>query len=172
MSETGFARGSLSPVIFFERKDGFCILPPIEVGHGVELARQLHADPRYRDWEWREAGTLSEVDRLQKRLVDQESKRSEHMAQAVGDRSRAITDAVADNLRQRMCSSATSVFEREFIGLYLKLRDEKRGKYRQRLEEHNWFMWAREMDSKTKFEDRMPDQPGEFWRSPEQVRNL
>ncbi len=172
MSETGFARGSLSPVIYFERKDGFCILPPIEVGHGTELARKMLADERYRGWEWREAGTLAEVDRLQKRLVDQEDKRSEFMAQTVGDRSRAVRDAVADSLRQRMCSSATSAYERDFIGLYLQLREEKRDKYRASLEQHRWYLWAREQDSKTKFEDRMPDQPGEFWRTPEQVNNL
>lgn len=137
----------------------------------MALARQMHQQ-KYSDWEWREAGTLADVDRLQKRLVDQENRRSNHMAQTVGDRSRAITDAVADNLRQRMCSSATSAFEREFIGLYLKLREDKRETYRQRLTEAQWFMWAREMDSKTKFEDRMPDQPGEFWRDEQQVRNL
>lgn len=132
----------------------------------------MHADPRYRGWEWREAGTLAEVDRLQKRLVDQENVRANHMAYTVGDRSRAIKDAVADNLRQRMCSSSTSAFERDFIGLYLKLREDKRDKYRDRLTEHNWYLWAREQNSNTKFEDRMPDQPGEFWRSPDQVRNL
>ncbi len=166
MSErTGFCRGTLNPVIYFERRDGFCILAPQEVGQDLSLARRAY-DERYRPqgWEWREAGTLAEVDRLQRRLVEQEEARLRQMADRVGFyRERALAQTAAD-LRARMCSAATSAYERDFIAAYLQLRTDKRDKYRDRLMEHNFYLWAREMDAGTKVEDRMPSQPGEVWR--------
>jgi hypothetical protein len=163
---TGFCKGTLNPVIYFERGDGYAILAPQEVGQDLSLARRIYEE-RYhpQGWEWREAATLQDVDRLQKKLVEQEESRLRKMADVNGfHRERAMAQTASD-LRARMCSSATSSFERDFISAYLKMREDKRDKYRDRLMEHNFYLWASAMDSGTKVEDRMPSQPGEFWRA-------
>lgn len=172
---TGRAAGTLEPIIYFERSDGHVILPVYDAGC-PEQARRVFTE-RFKNhatekWQWRETdGTLSAVDALQKRLTDQELRRDARMMeahQAVRERCRA---EVASALRQRMCSSSTTPYEREFISVYLTLRDEaKRDKYRQGLEHRNYYLFAREMNSGTKVEDRMVTIPGEFWRTEAQQR--
>jgi hypothetical protein len=56
-----------------------------------------------------------------------------------------------------MCSSSCSAYEREFISLWLGMEEEKRKKYTQRWSERVGYIWSREMDAKTKVEDRMGD---------------
>jgi hypothetical protein len=136
---TGRALGTLEPVIYFQKADGYVILPPEEIGkRGV--ARMLY-ERKYRDegWEWREAGTLAEVDKLQSRLVDPER----------------VWQTTGGNLRQRITSATCTPFEREFIGHYLQLRESRRERYRQRWLEHVSYLWAREMDSTTTIDERM-----------------
>jgi hypothetical protein len=158
-NRTGFAQGQLSPIIFFQNSDGQIILPP-----DTENARWIY-ETRFRKlgYDWREAGTLAEVDQLQKRLVAQEMQKAEHDA----DRDEAMGAAkwkeVGDRLHQRMVSSATPEFEREFIKLYLQLREEKRDKHRQRWTEREWYLFSREMDSSTKGTDRMKAEDGDCW---------
>jgi len=152
---TGRALGTLEPVIFFQKADGYVILPPEEIGkRGV--ARMLY-ERKYRDegWEWREAGTLAEVDRLQTRLVDQEMRESQDRADQDDMRRERRWQAMGDRLRQRMTSVVCTPFEREFIGHYLQLRESRRERYRQRWLEHVSYLWAREMDSGTDVSDRM-----------------
>lgn len=172
---TGYARGTLEPIIYFERQDGYAILPVYDAGR-PEQARRVF-DERYKHhatekWQWRETdGTLSGVDALQKRLVDQEQRRDGAMLESHMMVRERFRKSVADSLYSRMTSAATSEFEKEFIRLYLDLRDDKkRDKYRTQLEHRNHFLWARENMSGTKVEDRAIVLPGEFWRSEAQQK--
>jgi len=167
---TGFCRGTLQPAIYFENSSGFVILPPEEIGVPGS-AREVY-ERRYKSegWEWREAGSLSDLDRLQKRLVDQETKKNTAWAQSAGAGRDEAFRRTGDALRARMVSSSTSPYERDFIEQYLKMRDEKRPKYQNALTEHNMYIWAREQNSNTRVEDRMPSQPGEFWRNEAQQK--
>lgn len=153
-----FKLGSLDPVVYFQNSRGEIVLPPDST-----LARYFYEGARdsngktYRDlgFEWREAGTLAEVDDLQRRLVEQDRRSNE----AGAERDEALRGEswrrVGDRLRARMVSSSTSTYEREFIGLYLRLRDEKRAKHRQRWLERVSYLWAREMDASSRPTDRM-----------------
>jgi hypothetical protein len=168
---TGRAMGTLSPIIFFERADGKVDLPVFEAGH-PELARQVYESPRYKyhpteKWEWRETGhNMREVDAFQKRLTEQELRQNEVMFEGHQQLREMCRKRVAESLRQTMCSSSTSPYEREFIQHYLNLRDQpKRDRYGQELMNRNYFLMAREYDSKTQIIDVAPDQPGDFWRN-------
>lgn len=171
---TGRKVGSLSAVIYFERADGYCVLPQFDAGNPA-LARMIY-EQRFKvhpteKWEWREAETLGDVDRLQSRLIAQEEGRKQHMLSVHDGMRSHIRQEIADSLRQRMVSSSTSPFEREAIQYYLQLRDDKkRDKYRGEITTAQHYLWARENDARTKVEDRMPMQPGEFWRTPEQQK--
>lgn len=176
MDRTGRARGSLEAILYFEREDGHVVLPVYDAGC-PEQARRIF-DQRYKNhpsekWQWRETdGTLSAVDALQKRLCDQEIRRDNRMMESHQAVREAWRKQVASSLYARMTSAATSEFEREFIKIYLTLRDDaKRDKYRQQLEHRNHFLWAREFDSGTKVEDRVPVLPGEFWRTEQQQKS-
>jgi len=163
---TGYARGSLAPVIYFENSSGYVILAPEQIGQGTALARKIYEE-RYRPqgWEWREAGAngLHEVDALQKRLIDQEVSKDRMMADKSSYERDVVRREIAERLRARMTSSDTTEFEREFIRHYLTLReDSKRDKYRETLKQHNYYLWAREQDSGTKIEDRMKSEPDDI----------
>lgn len=154
MDRTGIARGSLRPVIYFEHADGRIILAPESIDTDYSFARKAY-EQRYHGegWMWSEAGTLTEVDRLQKRLCEQEHRKIEKMVRVDEHVMSRVRNEYAEKLRARMVSSSTSQFEREFIRSYLQLRDDKRSRYQQRLLEHNSFIYAREYDSKTNPED-------------------
>lgn len=171
---TGYARGSLDPVIYFENASGYVILAPQQIGQGTALAKKIYEE-RYRPagWEWREAGAngLHEVDALQKKLIDQEVSRDRRMADKSSYERDVVRREIAESLRNRMTSAATSEFEREFIRYYLELReDSKRDKYREALKQRNYYLWAREQDSSTKVEDRMKSEPGDLWRGEAQQK--
>ena len=158
MNRTGRALGTLDPVIYFENASGHILLPPVEIGHGPETARRLYEE-RYRaqGYEWREAGTLWDVDKLQKRLVDQGNRETRQQREVVSwhrDQGRA---QVSSNLRQRMTSADCDAWERDFIRYWLELDDEKKKQFEQRFAERNQYLWAREMDSGTQVADRMKE---------------
>lgn len=152
---TGRALGSLEPIIFFERPDGYVILPPEEIGK-PGIARMMY-EKKYRaeGWEWREADTLPEVDKLQKRLVDQEMKVMQERDLREDLMRQRAYQKTGERLRQRLTSGKCSAYEREFISLYLQSREDKRDKHRQRWTEAQMYLWAREQDSGTKVTDRM-----------------
>jgi hypothetical protein len=153
---TGHALGTLEPVIYFINAAGHILLPPQEIGQGTVTPREMY-ERRYRaqGYEWREAGTIYEVDKLQSRLVAQETKTAQGQAQYMDEVREKARRETASNLRQRMCSRDCSAFEREFISLWLGMEEEKRKKYTQRWSERVNYLWAREMDAKTTVEDRM-----------------
>lgn len=171
--KTGMALGKLSPVIYFHnpKKDtitdgkvivhlsrGHFIIPPVEVGAGPGLARMIW-ERRYKlqGYNWCEADNLSDVDELQNQLVEQESRILEAQGVMLDNVREASRKATSSSLRQRMVSSSCTPYERDFINLWLQMDDEKRKKYTQRFTERNMYLWAREMGSQTKVEDRMGD---------------
>jgi hypothetical protein len=141
-------------VIYFEHPDGRIIIAPESIDTDYSHARKSY-DLKYSNegWMWREAGTLSEVDALQKRLCELEQRRIEKMIEVDDSVKSRIRQMTSDVLFARMASSSTSPWERDFIKSYLQLRDDKRSKYQQRLLEHNSFIYAREYDSRTNPED-------------------
>lgn len=152
---TGRALGSLSAIIYFERPDGYVILPPEEIGK-PGIARMMY-EKKYKGegWAWCEADTLAEVDRLQKRLIDQEMKVFKERDLRDDIRRDLVRRQTGERLRARLISGKCSRFEAEFIEFYLQSRDDRRDKYRQRWSEHQLYLWAREQDSTTRVEDRM-----------------
>lgn len=148
--------GTLDPVLYFESASGHIVLPPVDIKEGIALTRRIYEERyRPRGYEWREAGTLSDVQRLQKRLIDQESKILQGQGQADEDRRRRKHAEINSNLRQRMASSACSPYEREFIGLWLDQREDKQREFTQRFTERNMYLQALEFNSNHKIEDRM-----------------
>lgn len=157
MDKTGYALGRLNPILYYENSRGDIVLPPT-TEDGRYFYQQRGADgTSYRDrgYELREAGTLAEIDVLQKRLVTAEMRK---MGEAADKDERISAKVWAERgfaLRQRMMSSSTTPYERDFIELYLQLREEKRAKHRQRWTEAQMYLWAREMDSKASATDRI-----------------
>jgi hypothetical protein len=164
--QTGFARGTLSPIVYFKRgTDGYCILAPIERDKGTEVARMLY-ERRYKlDWSWEEARSLDEAQDLERKLCEQAMRERQHMIDVDSSVRENVRRQTGQALYQRMVSDATNPFERDFIKCWLQLRDEeKRNKYKQRLREHNDYIFALQMDSGTKVDDRMKAEPGDIWR--------
>ena len=126
--------GTLDAIIYFvnhrnpAHHEGFVMLAPYSDCPTPEGYSREYAD------------TLSAVDRLQATLLEQERREWEREAindeMIMGARQREIVD----RLRQRMCSSSTTPYERDFIAAYLQLREEKRDKYRQRFSERTAYL--------------------------------
>lgn len=147
---TGFAVGRVSPIVFYDNSAGEVVLPP-----SADVARYYYSEFRdgsgrtYRDrgFELREAGTLAEVDALQRRLVERDRREAEGQV----DRQEAATAEAwrrrGSDLYARMVSAATPEYEKEFIRAYLQVRDDKRARYRQAWLERQSYLWAREQDS-------------------------
>ena len=162
---TGIAKGSLRPVIYFQNAAGQIILPPESIDE-PGIARMVYERKYSREgWQWCEAGTLAEVDQLQKRLIAQEERRVEKMVRVDSEMREQMFQYSSDVLRQRMVSSDTTPWERDYIKAYLALHEQKRAEYRDALTHHNFYLWAREQDESTKVEDHLPLQPGQFERS-------
>jgi hypothetical protein len=149
------ALGRLDPVIYFENSQGEISMPPT-----TDDALRLKEEMGRRGWEMREAGTLPEVDRLQKRLQEQEYKSRqgelEHEEVAFSE----VRRQVRDRLIARMVSSSTRPYEREFIRNYLMLREEKRVKYQKRFLADECYITVREFNSKHHLHDilnQLPD---------------
>jgi hypothetical protein len=160
MNKTGYAPGRVEPIVDFASRDGEVVLPPT-----TEDARWLYRTYyQNRGWEWCEASTLAEVDALQDRLVslekDKMDREMEHDEKLLAPK----REEIRSNLSQRMISAKTGEWEKEFIRLYMQLRDEKKKEaYRQRYLERTSYLWIREMDANTKATDRMLSEPGDRW---------
>ena len=135
MANTGFANGTLNPIVYLKRgTDGYVILAPHEKGHGLEVAHRMYEE-RYRfEWEWCEASTLREAQQLEKQLIEQAMHEREHQAEVVGRERENVKKQVASAMYARLVSSSTSEFEKEFIRGWMLLSESKRDKYAQRLE--------------------------------------
>jgi len=156
MDRTGRALGTLRAVIYLEDGRGHILLLPEETGQGQAVARRLYEE-RYKaqGYEWREAGTLDEVDRLQTRLVEQEQVKMDGWAERMlGIREKVFAE-VGSNLRQRMVSADCTPYERDFIETWLRIREDKRKSFTAAWNHRQQYLWAREMDESTRVEDRM-----------------
>lgn len=156
MDRTGRALGTLRPVIYFENSAGHLVLPPEEIGQGPALARRIYEE-RYspHGYEWREASTLEAVDQLQQRLVRQEQGILDFQAETMTEHREKVCREVASSLRQRMTSADCSAYEREFISTWLEIREDKRKRFTAVWNQRQMYLWSREMDEKTKVEDRI-----------------
>jgi hypothetical protein len=127
MSVTNYAMGQLNPVVYFINSTGEIALPP-----STEEALKLRDRMSKRGYEFREAGSLHEIDALQKTMWQQEYVRR---TQEFGRTEASLAEsrkAVRDRLVSRMTSSSTPQYERDFIRAYLQLRDDKREQWRNR----------------------------------------
>src|SRR5580693_6641670 len=108
------------PLRYFERRDGTLLLPPSD---------NIPCPPDCID---REANTLAEVDALQRRL---QAATYERCQRELANDEAAFSEArsrVVANITTRIASSATTQYEKDFLREYIKLREEKRDKHRQR----------------------------------------
>lgn len=150
------ALGTLDPIIYFENQSGHIVLPPIEKGKGPALARMIY-EKRFAKlgFMWKEAGTWAEVTKLQDRLVEQEQKHAAEVRDMQMARYDIAQARIAENMRLRMTGGQCSNYERDFCRYFLKMRGDKRDHYEKVWDQRNNYLWAVEMDSGTKVEDRM-----------------
>lgn len=171
MAETGYALGTLSPIIYFENAEGRIVIAGYDAGKPEQARKVFEGRFKKLGYEWRETHTLADVDRLQSRMADQiQRERAPGMERMIQSRE-AVEAVVGANLRQKMVSSSTSPWEREFIQLYLERRENRAEKFRQQFEHRAAYLNIRENDnSKNEVTDFAPDQPGEFWRGDAQQK--
>ena len=153
---TGRAIGTLSPAIYFENSSGHILLPPVDVEDGLSETRRLY-DVRFKSqgYEWREADTWPALQRLQKRLVEQEERILQRQGQADYERRERRHKEINSRLAQRMASGSTDPWERDFIRLWMELRADKQEEFTKRYTERNMYLWACEMNSNTLVQDRI-----------------
>jgi hypothetical protein len=119
---------------YFERRDGTILLPPSD------------DIPCPADCIDREANTLAEVDALQRRLQQATYARCQRELIADEQAFAIARSEVASRLSARMASSATTPYEKDFLREYVKLREEKRDKYRARFACDRAYLELREND--------------------------
>ena len=119
--------GTLSPIVYFVNSSGGDRDPAHPAGY-IMLA-PFSEFPTPHGYLREYAGTLPDARRLNDRLIEQsraEWEREAEQNHALVDQRRA---EVRDRIYARMTSSATSEYEREFLRLYLQVREEKAAKY-------------------------------------------
>ena len=127
--------GTVAPVVYFRYPSGHLTLAPFTACPTPDGAIREEAD------------TLSQIDRLVDTLRKQEYESSQREMQHDMNQFATIERSIRDRIYQRMTSSSTSEYEKEFLRLYMQLRDErKRELYRQRFLEAQWFLHSREFD--------------------------
>jgi len=154
--KTGYAFRRLRPVIYLENSSGHLLLLPEEIGKGTELARKIYEE-RYRaqGYEWCEAGTLDDVDKLQQRLAAQERAILQQQADRVGNVNAAAHKRTASSLYNRLTSAGVSQMEKDMIRAWLDLQNDKKCKWQGAVEQTDMYIWAREQDAGTQVADRM-----------------
>lgn len=126
--------GCIEPVIYFRYRDGHINLAPYSDFPTPDDAIREYAD------------TLDAVDRLEAILQRQEREAWEREA----ERDEALLDArrkaLRDRIYQRISSSETDEWNKEFYRLYLQVSDDKKARYRQRFLEREMYLHARHND--------------------------
>jgi hypothetical protein len=126
--------GTLTPVIYFRDANGHILLAPYS------------AFPTPEGYVREEADTLPKIDKLTDMMREQERQllRRERMHEdALTGEARK---RVYDRLTERLISSKTSEYEKDFIRAYLLLREERRERFHAKYEEFNAYFHAREFD--------------------------
>lgn len=149
MAVRNYSMGQLNPIVYFINVGGVIALPP-----STEYALAVKDRMRHRGFELREARNLPEIDRLQKHMEEQEYRNCQAQLERDHSLRARVRARTRSNLMQRMVSSATSAYERDFIQNYLMLDEAKREKYQQRFSQDQMYFEAREFESGNK---RMQD---------------
>jgi hypothetical protein len=132
--------GSVPPIFYFvnhqnpQRPEGYIELAPYSAAEPPPGYSREYVD------------TLPGVDRLQERLTEQYTREAEAEYEMDQARWARVKDRVRDSLYAKMTSGSTPPYEREFIRLYLQLREEKRKKYRDIWLQRTMYLYVREMD--------------------------
>jgi hypothetical protein len=130
---------------YFERADHTILLPPDDAT----------ACPP--DCILREANTLAEVDILQKRLQAATYARCQDELARDESAFAEVRARVISNITARIASSTTTQYERDFLREYIKLREEKREKYRQRFACDTAYLELRENDKPRNAEELLKE---------------
>jgi hypothetical protein len=144
--------GQIEPVFYFvcgdsaladnNRPVGYIVLAPYTGGGDRCLCP---TPPGYR---LEYADTLAAVDRLERTLQQQEVEAAEREHLRDVSLLEARRKEWRDRIYQRITSSVTDEWTREFLKLYLQLSDERKRKvYAQRFLERESYLWARHNDT-------------------------
>lgn len=127
--------GCVAPVIYFRYPNGHLTLAPFSDCPTPDGAIKEEAD------------TLHAIDKLVDQLRKQEYETNQREMQYDMNLMATRDKEIRDRIYQRISSSVTTEYEKEFLRLYMQLRDErKRETYRQRYLEAQWYLAAREQN--------------------------
>lgn len=119
------ALGTLEPVTYFEHHiTGEIAIPPTD-----EMAQAVKKVMESRGFNYREACSLHEIDALQKKITEFEHRKADQLKEADEERYKRLKGSAYHRLIDRMTSSRTSPFERDFIRNYLMAKEAKRAKW-------------------------------------------
>lgn len=132
---TRHARGSMSPVVYFENYRGVIALPPT-----TEDALRIKDEMGRRGFQIREAGTIAAVEDLQRRLKAQEVAVREGRLEREDHMFKQSRDARRARLLARRNSSQCPPYERDVIDAHLRHVDEKHeARVREQRQEEHYF---------------------------------
>jgi hypothetical protein len=155
MSER-YALGTLKPIPYFENVNtGEIAIPPSD--ESVNFCR----DGMYRHgYVLKEARTLREIDKLQHQIQDFEYRQSQEQMERDSTFMARVRSSVRQRLLDRMVSSSTHPWERDFIKTYLMVRDEKREHWQKEFNLHRDCYFAlREYDNLNAIKDSVDSVP-------------
>jgi hypothetical protein len=132
-------------LIYFRSRDGVIALPPTD---------DTPCPPNH---ERCEANSLNEVDALQRTLQAQTYARCQSEQTRDEVAFAEARERVRSDLTARLSSRATTQYERDFIREYLKLREEKREKYRARFACDTAYLEMRENDKPRNAEELLKE---------------
>jgi hypothetical protein len=127
--------GTVAPLVYFRYPNGHLTLAPFTDCPTPDGAIREEVD------------TLISIDKVVDILRRQEADAAQREMRYDMALTKQREQEIRDRIYQRISSSATTEYEREFLRLYVQLRDErKRELYRQRFMEAQWYLHAREND--------------------------
>ena len=146
MAEAMTSTGKIEPIIYFVCYAPYLANPPRPPGY-VLIAPYTDC-PTPAGYERYEVQYLSDAYKLEKLLTQQEMEQWERETEVEMPRMEEFHRGIRDRLYARMISSATDVYEQEFIREWLKLRDDKKKEfYAQRLAERQMYLHALHFDT-------------------------
>ena len=138
--------GYIEPVVYF-----VCTRPELTNPQrplNYHLIAPYTGCPNPDGYERREARTLPEARTLERTLVQQEREGWEQEAEVEQAKFAQVSQEIRDRLYARMTSSTTDEWEREFIRLYLQLRDERKAeKYAAIYQQRHAYLHALHFDT-------------------------
>lgn len=136
--------GTLSPIVYFVNSSGADRDPAHPPGYIMLAPYSDFPTPHGYLREY--AGTLPDARRLNDRLVQQSRDEWEREAETNHNLVAAKRAEVRDRIVARMQRSDTTPYEREFLELYLQLRDDKAAKYDSIWNQRQAYLHALEND--------------------------